>query len=236
MSSTPPGKFIVIEGMDGCGKTYSTEVFCSALKQMGQPLVQTYEVGGTPIGKELRGLAFRKRDEEPLDPVARMLMIYASRIQHLRQVVWPGVQAGKFVVSDRYWMSTRVYQGIIENNEALIDSLDAQPGLELCASEPDILIYLNVLPEVAHDRGRKREGVDNDVYKRDLEHAKNVKFAYDEVILRLNKSQHCKVFEVNANLQKEQVAQQLVHIAYQCIQLHQQPKSPYHKPAGFQKP
>src|SRR6187399_111931 len=100
------GQFVVVEGMDGSGKSECTAVLAELLRQIppNPEVVQTYKVGGTPIGKKLRELCFRSRqdDGETVDPVARMLMIYASRLQHLRNVVLPATAAGKTVVSDRY--------------------------------------------------------------------------------------------------------------------------------------
>jgi dTMP kinase len=235
MSSPTPGLFIVIEGMDGAGKTDSTEAMVTVLEQFGLPVHRTYEVGGTPIGKELRNLAFRQREDESLDPVARMMMIYASRIQHLRQVVWPKTQAGTHVVSDRFWMSSRVYQGALDGQNDLMDELDQLPGLRMCAAEPDVIIYLNVLPETAHARGRSRANVDNDTYKRDLEHAKKIKHAYDDVMIKLSRSAHTKLFEINANLDRAAVAQQLVVVAREIVEMVQKPRKVYRRPAEFRK-
>ena len=65
------------------------------------PSISTYEVGGTPIGKQLRAIAFNKQ-EEVLDPLSRLLLMYAARIQHIRRVIEPAILSGTHVLTDRY--------------------------------------------------------------------------------------------------------------------------------------
>lgn len=193
-----PGQFIVVEGMDGCGKTTIHTHLAEMLRKRGlTDLVTTREVGGTPMAEELRAMAFKTRPSEPLDPVARLLLISAARIQHLTRVVFPSTEAGHTVLCDRFVPSTRVYQGLLDGHLATIDELHSVKGLTGLDEPPDMFIYLNVEAEVAYARGKARDNVDNDTYKTGLEQAKKICQAYRQVMNEHIQRQDCIVHVVN---------------------------------------
>jgi dTMP kinase len=201
-NSSNKGIFIAVEGMDGCGKSTITKHVCELLKKAGHDVVQTYEMGGTPIGKELRKICFSKREDESLDPIARLMMVFSARIQHLKEVINPAIQAGKIVVSDRYAMSTMVYQG---HNDGLSNQIENLHNVVGVRKHPDIYIWLKIDPEVAYARGNARNGVDNDVYKTDLSIATRTALAYQ------NEFTYNRVprIELDANQDLECVIKQL---------------------------
>lgn len=108
--SITPGKFITFEGLDGCGKTTQIEKLAAVLRSEGIDVLTTREPGGTEIGERIRAVLLDSRTAG-LDPWAEMALMFASRAQQIAQVIEPALQAGKWVLCDRYTDSTEAYQG-----------------------------------------------------------------------------------------------------------------------------
>jgi dTMP kinase len=214
------GRLIALEGMDGCGKSVGKEYLKAAFEKAGLSAVATYEVGGTPIGKELRTLAFKKRDDESLDPLARLLLIYAARIQHIRQVLWPAISTGSYVITDRYNDTTRIYQGLLDNLDREMDQIEACAPMRLLAQRADYVVYFKVDTEVAYQRGRARKDVDNDTYKNDLEKADKINKHYDDYFKKIAQETPQAVFVVNANEDLASVHQQLDQFVAGIVAMH----------------
>ena len=105
------GKFIVIEGLEGAGKSTAHQCVVDALKELGiDDVVFTREPGGTPLAEKLRHL-IKHETEEPVTDKAELLMLYAARIQLVENVIKPALAQGKWVVGDRHDMSSQAYQG-----------------------------------------------------------------------------------------------------------------------------
>ena len=104
-----PGKFITIEGIDGAGKSSAREVVITTLENAGFEAVPTREVGGTDMGEKIRELVLSTNSD--IVPDAEVLLMFAARIQHLEQVIYPHLAAGRWVVCDRFTDSTYAYQG-----------------------------------------------------------------------------------------------------------------------------
>jgi dTMP kinase len=104
------GKFISFEGLDGCGKTTQMEKLASALRADGLDVLTTREPGGTEIGERVRAVLLDSRTAG-LDPWAEMGLMFASRAQHIAQVILPAIKAGRWVLCDRFTDSTEAYQG-----------------------------------------------------------------------------------------------------------------------------
>jgi dTMP kinase len=105
-----PGLFITFEGLDGSGKSTHLRRAAGWLAAQGIPHVVTHEPGGTPLGDALRALFLDPR-WGALDGVVELLLVFASRRQHLLQVIEPALRAGRHVLCDRFTDSTRAYQG-----------------------------------------------------------------------------------------------------------------------------
>ena len=96
------GKFIVIEGLEGAGKSTAHQCVVDALKELGiDDVVFTREPGGTPLAEKLRHL-IKHETEEPVTDKAELLMLYAARIQLVENVIKPALAQGKWVVGDRH--------------------------------------------------------------------------------------------------------------------------------------
>ena len=110
MAAKARGKFITIEGLDGCGKSTQLGKLASALRAQGIEVVPTREPGGTPAGETIRGVLLDSRTAG-LAPMAELALMFASRAQHLQEVILPALAAGRFVLCDRFTDSTEAYQG-----------------------------------------------------------------------------------------------------------------------------
>jgi len=105
-----PPLFITFEGIDGSGKSTHLKRAAEWLARHGVACRQTHEPGGTPLGDALR-LLFLDRRWGALDGTVELLMLFASRRQHLLEVIEPALAAGEIVLCDRFTDSTRAYQG-----------------------------------------------------------------------------------------------------------------------------
>jgi dTMP kinase len=121
---SPAPLFITFEGIDGSGKSTHLERAAAWLSRHGVPCRRTHEPGGTPLGDALR-LLFLDPRWGALDGTVELLMLFASRRQHLLQVIEPALAAGEHVLCDRFTDSTRAYQGSGRGVPlALIDQID----------------------------------------------------------------------------------------------------------------
>ena len=128
--------FISLEGGEGAGKTSALAAIRDLLQARGFEVVVTREPGGTPLAERIRELLLNAKDE-PLAPETELLLMFASRAQHVREVVRPALQRGAFVLSDRFTDSSYAYQGDGRGlDKAWIEALERRavglkPGLTL---------------------------------------------------------------------------------------------------------
>ena len=149
------GRFLVLEGIDGCGKTTQLKALAewlpaSGLMPAGAQLITTREPGGTALGQALRQLLLHPPEEQAPATRAELLLYAADRAQHVQTCLEPALAAGDWVLSDRYCGSTAAYQGYGRGLDlALIDQLEqvATAGLQ-----PDLCLWLELSPEVAAER------------------------------------------------------------------------------------
>ena len=103
-------RLITLEGGEGAGKTSAIAAIRDRLQAAGHDVVLTREPGGTPLAERIRELLLNPQDEA-LAPETELLLMFASRAQHVREVVRPALRRGAFVVSDRFTDSSYAYQG-----------------------------------------------------------------------------------------------------------------------------
>ena len=154
-------KFIVIEGLEGAGKTNAHNVVVATLKELGvTDLVFTREPGGTPLAERLRELTLNNKGigDEIVTDKAEVLMFYAARVQLVETVIKPALLRGAWVIGDRHDLSTQAYQG----GGRCIDQqlLMALRNTVLGDFYPDLTIYLDVTPEIGLTRARARGELD----------------------------------------------------------------------------
>lgn len=151
--------FIVIEGLEGAGKTTAREAIVATLRERGvQDIVFTREPGGTPLAEQLRVLVKQGIEGEHVTDKAELLMLYAARVQLVDTVIKPALARGAWVIGDRHDLSSQAYQGGGRGlDSTLMRTLrDAVLG----DFRPDLTLYLDVTPEIGLQRARARGELD----------------------------------------------------------------------------
>jgi dTMP kinase len=147
------GRFFTIEGLDGCGKSTQLERLARYLRKEGVPFVVTREPGGTPTGEKIRKVLLDTGTAN-LSPHAELALMFASRAQHIKEVIQPAMAEGKVVLCDRFTDSTEAYQGGGRR-------LGSQPVLELhrilCGDlQPELTILMDSDVSASVERARRR--------------------------------------------------------------------------------
>lgn len=146
--------FVTFEGVEGCGKSTQLRLAGARLRELGWPVLETLEPGGTPVGARLRSLLLDP-DRAEIDGVTEWLLIEADRRQHVREVLKPALARGNFVLCDRYSDSTEAYQragrGLDAETVRRVDAM-ARDGLA-----PDLTLLYDVDPETGLARTRARD-------------------------------------------------------------------------------
>jgi dTMP kinase len=159
MSVPARGRFLVLEGIDGCGKTTQLDALASWLPGSGllppeARLIRSREPGATALGQALRQLLLHAGEAEAPCPTAELLLYAADRAQHVQTVILPALAAGDWVLSDRFTGSTAAYQG---HGRGLDAALIAQ--LEAIATgglQPDLTLWLELPLEQSLARRSQR--------------------------------------------------------------------------------
>jgi len=149
-----PGVLIAFEGGEGAGKSTQISTLETRLRDAGRSVTRTREPGGSPIGARIRSLLLDP-DSGDIDPRTEALLYAADRAQHAATVLWPALQAGQVVITDRYMDSSAVYQGY---GRGL--GLDPVKNLSLWATRdlrPDLTIVLDLDPAVGLRRASATE-------------------------------------------------------------------------------
>jgi len=152
-------KFIVIEGLEGAGKTTARDAIVAVLHEQGiDDVVFTREPGGTPLAEQLRVLVKQGIDGEQVTDKAELLMLYAARVQLVENVIKPALARGAWVVGDRHDLSSQAYQGGGRglDTQLMTTLRDAVLG----DFRPDLTLYLDVTPEIGLQRARARGELD----------------------------------------------------------------------------
>ncbi|MEW6386390.1 MAG: dTMP kinase [Thermodesulfobacteriota bacterium] len=131
------GFFIVLEGIDGAGKTTQARLLGRALKERGYRVVLTREPSAGPQGVKLR--RYLRGPSRHLKPAEELEMFLADRREHVREVIKPALAAGSLVISDRYYYSSVAYQGALGIDPAAILALN-----QAFAPEPDLVVVLTL--------------------------------------------------------------------------------------------
>jgi dTMP kinase len=152
------GKFIVIEGMEGAGKSSAISVVKKHLQQHSIDYINTREPGGTPLAEQLRNIIKSADFDEVLTQQTELFLMYASRSQLLENRILPALTQGKWVIGDRHDLSSRAYQGGGRQIDDKILAIIADITLQ--GFKPDLTLYLDISPEIGLSRAKARGKLD----------------------------------------------------------------------------
>ncbi len=152
------GKFIVIEGLEGAGKSSAVAGVKTWLLSKGiKEVVCTREPGGTPLAEKMRALV-KEPGDEPLSDKAELLLMYAARVQLVEQVIKPALARGAYVIGDRHDLSSQAYQG---GGRGLDLNLIKQIKQSVLADfNPDLTLYMDIDPALGLQRAGNRGELD----------------------------------------------------------------------------
>lgn len=159
----PGGRFITFEGGEGAGKSTQARRLAERLKARGVDVALTREPGGAPSAEAIRELLVHGETGR-WEPMSEALLHIAARVEHLAKTVRPALEAGRWVISDRYIDSTRIYQGIVQG--VGIERIDELHALTLDGVMPDRTLILDLPVDEGLARAASRIGEGEDRYER----------------------------------------------------------------------
>ncbi|HEA18390.1 MAG: dTMP kinase [Pseudoalteromonas prydzensis] len=201
-------KFIVIEGLEGAGKSTAIAICQQFLAQHNIDFVNVREPGGTPIAEALRNIVKDSHDED-LASETELLLMYAARSQLLHNVIRPALAKGQWVLGDRHDLSSQAYQG--GGREIATSSLTALADIVLKGLKPDLTIYLDIDPAVGLARAKGRGELDR-IEKQALSFFERTRARY---LALANNDERIKT--VNAGQSMELVHQDIIAVLEQFV-------------------
>jgi len=162
-----------LEGGEGSGKSTQSKHLAEFLRNRGLDVVQTREVGGSPSAEAIRDLWLTK-GEGYWDAQAELLLIMAARREHLAKTVFPALDRGAWVISDRFADSTRVYQGMFMG----LDAVEEIYNFIAPNFSPDLTLLLDLPVEEGLSRMTKRGGQDDRFQQRNIDFHQKLREAY----------------------------------------------------------
>ena len=175
MEKSGKGAFIVLEGIEGAGKSTAIRTVSDFLSESGRKVKHTREPGGTPLAEELRN-AIKHEWQEKVLPVTEIFVMYAARAQLVENVIRPALAEGTFVVGDRHDLSTVAYQGGGRGVELSV--LRTARHMAIGDFRPDLTFLLDISPELGFERVRKRAEASDRFENERLEFFRRVRQAY----------------------------------------------------------
>jgi dTMP kinase len=176
--------FIVVEGLEGAGKSSVIELIRSFLVTKGHSVECTREPGGTPMAEAIRECVKQSWDEV-VTQETELLLMYAARSQLVENKIKPAMSANKWVIGDRHDMSSVAYQGGGRGID--LSMLSALKTMTLGDFEPDLTLYLDVEPSVGLARARGRGELDR-IELSGLTFFENARKTYKELVTTSNKA------------------------------------------------
>ncbi len=195
-------RFITLEGSEGAGKSSAMKTITETLDGWGISYITTREPGGEPTAEKMRDLLLYS---DHLDAHTELLLMFASRNEHVVKVIRPALAAGQWVVSDRFVDASFAYQGGgrgVDN-----ETLSFLERMTVGDTQPDLTLYLDVTPEVGLERAANRSEKDR-IEKEQLAFFEAIQSAYQD---RARNHPH-RIKTIDANQGIDQVASQIKHV------------------------
>ncbi|HHG3520793.1 dTMP kinase [Vibrio parahaemolyticus] len=195
--------FIVVEGLEGAGKSTAIKTVLDTLKQAGiENIVNTREPGGTPLAEKMRALVKEEHEGEELKDMTELLLLYAARVQLVENVIKPALANGQWVVGDRHDLSSQAYQGGGRQIDASL--MKNLRDTTLGDFKPAFTLYMDIDPRIGLERARGRGELDR-IEKMDISFFERTRERYLEIanadpsIVVINAEQSIK--EVSRDIQ-----------------------------------
>jgi dTMP kinase len=171
-------KMIVIDGVDGSGKGVQTDRLYQAILKQGLSCILTREPGGSPAAEQIRELLVNGEPEQ-WDSMTELLLMYAARRAHLRDTIWPALQQGRWVISDRFADSSRAFQGIA--GELGLETVETIHAISIGEFNPDLVIIMDIDQEVALSRAASRGAGEDRFEKKGNDYHRKVRAAFQSI-------------------------------------------------------
>ncbi len=201
--------FITVEGIEGAGKSSNIAFTESLLRSHGHEVLLTREPGGTLLGEELRELLLGHKHDGMQD-LTELLLMFASRPEHLHGKVLPALEAGKWVICDRFTDATYAYQG--GGRQLDTSAIGTLENLVQGSRRPDLTLLLDLPVETGLARAARRSEPDR-FERQKLEFFQRVRQAY----LEIARQQPARVKVIDASLELDRVQQQISDILTPCL-------------------
>jgi dTMP kinase len=169
---------IVIDGVDGSGKGVQTRRLLRSFVDAGEPAILTREPGGCPAAEDIRALLVTGEPEK-WDSMTELLLMYAARRSHLRDTIWPALEAGNWVISDRYADSSRAFQGVAGNLG--LETVESIHRVVVGDFEPELVLILDIPESLALARARDRGGNEDRFEKKGADYHAQVRDAFLQI-------------------------------------------------------
>ncbi|RVT45265.1 dTMP kinase [Rheinheimera sediminis] len=206
---TTSGRFIVVEGLEGAGKTSAIRTIQQWLNEQQIQFISTREPGGTPLAEQIRTLVKQVQDEI-VAPETELLLMYASRVQLVKTVIQPALQQGTWVLGDRHDLSSRAYQGGGRQlDESLINSIRQ---VVLGDLKPDLTLYLDIDPAIGLQRAQARGELDR-IELEQLAFFQRTRAKYLQIA-----ATEANIVTIDASQSMQQVQQQILNALQQAWQ------------------
>lgn len=171
-------KMIVIDGVDGSGKGVQTRRLHQSMLDAGLACILTREPGGSPAAEDIRHLLVNGEPEK-WDSMTELLLMYAARRAHLRDTIWPALEQGSWVISDRFADSSRAFQGIA--GDLGLETVEDIHRISIGDFHPDLVIILDIDQEVALSRAEARGTGEDRFEKKGSNYHKKVRAAFQQI-------------------------------------------------------
>lgn len=184
------GKFITFEGGEGTGKSTQAALLVQALTDRGIDVVRTREPGGSPNAEVIRNLVVCG-DPERWSPRTELLLMYAARSDHLERTILPALEAGTWVVCDRFADSSRAYQGAAGGvPQDLIEALDY--GV-VGARQPDVTLVFDLPVQLGLERALERGATENRFESKGLAFHQRLREGY--LTIAASHTERCRIID-----------------------------------------